>query len=974
MRKRNLLVLILIVLIGIISCGKTEFKISYNLDGGTCNSLVETYLEGETITLPIPTKEGYIFVGWFEGNEKVEVITSGDHKVVARWQLDENQNNPDDNKDPDEDKDPLAEAKEKNKKALEKFLNDYFERDEYSDNGWTELQNELAKGLETIENAKTVEEAEEALTKAKRACNAVLTIYDEEELALQDAIDKALAEIEGISESLIEEEFTSTDFIRINYFIEETRDLIYDYNSIEEIEASIKKIKDAIESADRIYKIKYENIGNENCNYTYFGYRSYDAVVEEFAADYKTYTGLDLSKWNGSSVDTLKVFTASNDKWWWLLDYWASVNKCSYNGLASAKVFEMLNSKREASAVAVEYYYCISTEAEAFVNKTSASVYAGEMYSADYSKEDVRSTILNFMLPKGKYKKGETYTFPIPTREFQEFEGWFLTNDFSGDPVTEITAENKGTITVYAKWSELSAENKFKLDIRVAQEELKNYIKEFKKEDYSDSAWSNIETILNEGINNLATATTQELLSSMLEAEKAKMAAISPTRFAVTYKLNGGNWNYTTYDEIIADFIKDYSAFKGTVVDGESFFETSYTVGTTDKSIDTFFRENVKWQWMIEYFQDIAPEEKKENYNLDTVVFAQLRTQIQAFLLKVKRINAGYESDDFSDPNITKDVLSYVVNEKFEYLEEVINLPIPLKSGYTFKGWYSDEALQTIVTKASNNITLYAKWEETTDEEYLAIAIEEKKNELTKYYQSINQEKYSASIWELKTKAYEEGLKAFETAESIDKLEQLYVKFVTTIDLFKQTDYIVTFKLNGGHWLYATHEEIVSAFLVDYNIFRGRTDITQVGFFDMSWTPDITKDIKAFFVANPQWNWILDYITSVVGEDQAAKFDVETMDVPQTRVELEGIFNKAAIVNSSTNYVSKDYSVEETINKIFDYISYEEIEFVDVVTDLPQPIRDGYTFKGWFSEEGLVNEVTSVSQPTTLYAKWEVNK
>lgn len=973
MKRKALLILLFIVLFGIIGCSKEEFSISYNLDGGTCDSLVKIYQEGETITLPTPTKEGYIFVGWFEENEKVEVITEGNHKLVARWELENNDKNPDDGKDPNDSKDPLKEAKEKNKDALEKFVEDYFERDEYSDNGWQSLQDELKKGLEEIEKATTTKEADDALTAAKRACNAVLTIYDEEEIALQDAIEKALKELEEIKASLVEEEFNSTDFVKINYFIEETRDLIYDFDSIDQIDESMNKIKEAIENAERIYKIVYENISNDDCNYTYFGYKSYDEVVNEFAADYKTYTGLALSKWNGSSVDTLKVFTESNDKWWWLLDYWASVNKCSYNGLSSAKVFEMLKSSKQASAVAADYYYCISTEAEAFVNKTKSSVYAGDMYSADYSNEEVREKVLGYMLPKQTYTTGDTYDFPTPTREFQDFLGWYLTSDFSGEVVTGITASSKGTITVYAKWSELSEEDQFKLDIRVAQLELKNYIKEFKKEDYSATAWANIETTLNEGLNNLTQA-TKETLSTMLAKEKAKLDAISPTRFAITYKLNGGNWNYTSYDEIIKDFIKDYSAFKGTVVNGESFFEVSYTSSTTDKSIDTFFRENVKWQWMIDYFKDICPEDKKENYDLDTVLFAQLRTQIQAFLLKTKRINAGYESDDFSDTNLTKNVLSYVVNEKFEYLEEVSDLPVPLKSGYTFKGWYSDEGLQTVVTKASKNITLYAKWEETTDEEYLAIAILEKKNELTKYYQSINKEKYSTSVWELKTKTYEDGLKAFETAESIANLEQLYVESVAAIDSFKQTDYIVTFKLDGGHWLYSTHEEIVAAFLADYNAFRGRTDITQVGFFDMSWTSDTTKDIKAFFVANPQWNWILDYITSVVGEDQAAKFDVATMDVPQTRVELEGIFNKAAIVNSSTNYASKDYSVEETINKIFDFISYEEIEYVDVVTELPTPIKVGYTFKGWFSEVDLVNEVTQVTEPIILYAKWEANE
>lgn len=36
-------------------------------------------------------------------------------------------------------------------------------------------------------------------------------------------------------------------------------------------------------------------------------------------------------------------------------------------------------------------------------------------------------------------KKGEEYSLPTPTREGYEFEGWYATEDFSGDPVEKIT-------------------------------------------------------------------------------------------------------------------------------------------------------------------------------------------------------------------------------------------------------------------------------------------------------------------------------------------------------------------------------------------------------------------------------------------------------------------------------------------------------------------------------------------------------
>lgn len=51
-------------------------------------------------------------------------------------------------------------------------------------------------------------------------------------------------------------------------------------------------------------------------------------------------------------------------------------------------------------------------------------------------------------------QEGEEYTLPVPEREGYSFEGWYLTADFSGDPVTTITAT--GDTTFYAKWEQLS--------------------------------------------------------------------------------------------------------------------------------------------------------------------------------------------------------------------------------------------------------------------------------------------------------------------------------------------------------------------------------------------------------------------------------------------------------------------------------------------------------------------------------------
>lgn len=49
--------------------------------------------------------------------------------------------------------------------------------------------------------------------------------------------------------------------------------------------------------------------------------------------------------------------------------------------------------------------------------------------------------------------KGEDYELPVPVRDGFEFEGWYLSDNFSGSPVTNAAAEEN--TTYYAKWAQL---------------------------------------------------------------------------------------------------------------------------------------------------------------------------------------------------------------------------------------------------------------------------------------------------------------------------------------------------------------------------------------------------------------------------------------------------------------------------------------------------------------------------------------
>lgn len=62
------------------------FTITYDLDGGTCDALLTSFVEGYTYVLPTPTKEGYTFLGWYEGDTLVTQLQNKDYNLKAKWQ------------------------------------------------------------------------------------------------------------------------------------------------------------------------------------------------------------------------------------------------------------------------------------------------------------------------------------------------------------------------------------------------------------------------------------------------------------------------------------------------------------------------------------------------------------------------------------------------------------------------------------------------------------------------------------------------------------------------------------------------------------------------------------------------------------------------------------------------------------------------------------------------------------------------
>ena len=81
-------------------------------------------------------------------------------------------------------------------------------------------------------------------------------------------------------------------------------------------------------------------------------------------------------------------------------------------------------------------------------NPYESLVFSEIKYELDGGKETAS-------LPKS-YQEGAKLTVPTTVEKAGfEFLGWYASADFSGDPVTEISATSTGKVTLYAKWKKL---------------------------------------------------------------------------------------------------------------------------------------------------------------------------------------------------------------------------------------------------------------------------------------------------------------------------------------------------------------------------------------------------------------------------------------------------------------------------------------------------------------------------------------
>lgn len=318
---------------------------------------------------------------------------------------------------------------------------------------------------------------------------------------------------------------------------------------------------------------------------------------------------------------------------------------------------------------------------------------------------DVNGGVINNSITE--YIYGEGIVLPSAsdmTKEGHTFGGWYLDSDFSGSPVTNIDATDRGNKTYYAKWNVKQYTITFDTSggsavSSITQDYGSTVVKPLDptKEGYTFTGWD------------------KTIPTNMPAEDMTIKAKWNINQYTITFDTDGGS--------IISPIIQD---FNSVVVAPSDPTKTGYTFDGWDKTIPTNMpAENItiKAKWVINQYtitfdtdggndipsitQDygstvVKPlDPTKEGYTFtgwepeipDTIPSSDLTIKAK---WSVNKYTITFDSDGGSVvPPITLDYGSVVI------------APInPTKEGYTFDGW--DRVIP--LTMPSSDMSLKALW------------------------------------------------------------------------------------------------------------------------------------------------------------------------------------------------------------------------------------------------------------------------
>jgi len=322
-------------------------------------------------------------------------------------------------------------------------------------------------------------------------------------------------------------------------------------------------------------------------------------------------------------------------------------------------------------------------------------------------------------------------TLPIPTRNGYIFEGWYLDSQFT-IKVTKI--ENVGNKVYYAKWEKVDESKTYTITYNLNGGTLENPINTYKLADiplilqtptrtgYIFAGWY---LTSNFSGNPITTIELNEIGNYVLYAKWDPEAQ----DYNISYELNGGTFKIVTKDDVKKELLTDLFDYVKPGMDLTTFMHgTGNTSGYNgpwqeDQYLDKLYSANDKSADASKQYFINQPK-----YNTKWVPFFDLLDQMvkeanptQSFWDSVYtgkvRLREWIKGTRWADDNRLPSNLEGFNERHTKYNKNTLpqELPVPIREGYTFLGWYDNpnftgSPYTVIPVGSTGDKVFYARW------------------------------------------------------------------------------------------------------------------------------------------------------------------------------------------------------------------------------------------------------------------------
>lgn len=327
---------------------------------------------------------------------------------------------------------------------------------------------------------------------------------------------------------------------------------------------------------------------------------------------------------------------------------------------------------------------------------------------------------------------------PNPTRMDYNFEGWYLNGElFTGEsmPAEEITLEAKWSIKLYTIT--------FNTDGGECEVEMLENV------EAGSTVTMPVPTKTNCFFLGWFTADGVQVISETeiksdleLTAKWDDLGNYQET-YEITYNLDGGDFYlFDSREAMVNELLSEVSTFLN-----QSIIRSEFAAKAANglSGANGFFAAGNnynKWSFLLNYLQTLVKDEYKELFSnkITNTKFTNesiIANELAAFMMQTKltQATAPYAtSADYSSESVADGYLSSIkINVPTSYDTGVgLELPVPYKTGFIFKGWYEDELffgpnVKEITITEHEDKNYYAKWE-VMKEQYVVTFLDQNGN------------------------------------------------------------------------------------------------------------------------------------------------------------------------------------------------------------------------------------------------------